>query len=152
LGSTLNAQIQAHAFRNTARHYQSSLQAALFADNIPVKVYTQLIEDVHRGLPTLHRYLKLRQRMLGVDRLRYEDLYAPIVSGEMRAFTPDDAMALVLRTVAPLGDEYVATLKGGFADRWTDWYPSEGKRSGAYSTMVYGLHPFQLQNFTGRYA
>jgi len=152
LGSTLNAQIQAHAFRNTARHYKSSLEAALFADNIPVKVYTQLIDDVHRGLPTLHRYLKLRQRMLGVDRLRYEDLYAPIVSGEMRAFTPDDAMALVLRTVAPLGDAYVATLKGGFADRWTDWYPSEGKRSGAYSTMVYGLHPFQLQNFTGRYA
>lgn len=152
LGSTLNAQVQAHVFRNTARHYQSSVEAALFGDNIPVKVYTQLVDDVHRGLPTLHRYLKLRQRMLGVDRLRYEDLYAPIVAQQTRAFSPADATELVLRAVAPLGSDYVATLKGGLTARWTDWYPSEGKRSGAYSTMVYGLHPFQLQNFTGRYA
>ena len=111
LGSTLNAQVQAHVFRNTARGYRSSVEAALFADNIPVKVYTQLIDDVHRGLPTLHRYLKLRQRMLGVDRLRYEDLYAPIVMQGTRTFSPGDATALVLRAVAPLGDEYVATLK-----------------------------------------
>ena len=152
LGATLNAQVQAHVFRNNARHYESSVEAALFSDNIPVRVYTQLIDDVHRGLPTLHRYLTLRQRMLGVDRLRYEDLYAPIVEETApRSFTPEAAMALVLRAVAPLGEDYVATLRAGFADRWTDWYPSEGKRSGAYSTMVYGLHPFQLQNFTGRY-
>ena len=151
LGTTLNAQVQTHVFRQTARKYSSSLEAALFSDNVPVKVYSQLIDDVHRGLPTLHRYLKLRQKMLSVDRLRYEDLYAPIVSSYTRAFTPEEAMAIVIRAVAPLGDEYGATLKTGFAERWTDWYPSPGKRSGAYSTMVYGLHPFQLQNFTGQY-
>src|SRR5947209_14007104 len=89
--------------------------------------------------------------MLGVDRLRYEDLYAPIVNEAPRNFSVNDATALVLRAVTPLGDEYVTTLKGGLADRWTDWFPSEGKRYGAYSTMIYGLHPFQLQSFTGRY-
>ncbi|HEY3181133.1 MAG TPA: oligoendopeptidase F [Casimicrobiaceae bacterium] len=151
LGTTLNAQVQAHVFRNAARRYKSSLEAALFVDNIPVSVYTQLIADVHRGLPTLHRYLKLRGQMLGVDRLRYEDLYASIVAQYTRAFTPEEATELTLRAVAPLGDEYVSTLKGGLANRWTDWFPSEGKASGAYSAMVYGLHPFQLQNFTGRY-
>jgi oligoendopeptidase F len=151
LGTTLNAQVQTHAFRKSARKYDSSLQAALFRDNVPVKVYAQLIDDVHRGLPTLHRYLRLHQKMLGVDRLRYEDLYAPIVGSYTLAFAPEEAMTLVLRAVAPLGDEYGSALKTGFAERWTDWYPSPGKRSGAYSTMVYGLHPFQLQNFTGQY-
>ena len=152
LGTTLNAQIQSHAFMRTARNYESSLHAALFRDNIPVKVYEQLIGDAHRHLPTLHRYLALRQRMLGVERLRYEDLYVPITGSYTRTFTPDEASALVLRAVAPLGDDYVAVLEGGLRSRWTDWYPSTGKRSGAYSTMVYGLHPFQLQNFTGQWA
>lgn len=151
LGTTLNAQVQTHVFRKNARKYSSSLEAALFRDNVPVKVYAQLLDDVHRGLPTLHRYLKLRQKMLGVDHVRYEDLYAPIVGDYIRTFTADEAMALVLRAVAPLGDEYGTTLRNGFAGRWTDWYPSPGKRSGAYSTMVYGLHPFQLQNFIGQY-
>ena len=151
LGTTLNAQIQTHAFRQTSRKYSSSLEAALFRDNVPVKVYTQLIDDVHRALPTLHRYLKLRQRIIGVERLRYEDLYVPLVTERARMYAPEEAMAIVLRSVAPLGDEYSNALTQGLATRWTDWYPSTGKRSGAYSTMVYGLHPFQLQNFTGKY-
>jgi oligoendopeptidase F len=152
LGTTLNAQVQSHAFRKTARKFGSALEAALFEDNIPVGVYTQLISDARRQLPTLHRYLRLRQRMLGVDRLRYEDLYASIAPAYTRTFTPAEAASLVVRAVAPLGPDYVAALDGGLRARWTDWYPSSGKRSGAYSTMVYGLHPFQLQNFTGKYA
>ncbi len=151
LGTTLNAQIQSYAFQRTARKYGSSLEAALFSDNIPVNVYTQLVKDAHRHLPTLHRYLALRQRMLGVERLRYEDLYVPLVDDSSRAFTPDEATALVVRAVAPLGADYGAALAEGLRGKWTDWYPSTGKRSGAYSTMVYGLHPFQLQNFTGKY-
>ena len=152
LGTALNAQIQSHAFQRTARKYESSLQAALFADNIPVGVYTQIVSDVHRQLPTLHRYLRLRQRMLGVEHLRYEDLYVPIVGAFERTFTPEEATTLVVRSVAPLGADYGAVLEAGLRARWTDWYPSTGKRAGAYSTMVYALHPFQLQNFTGKYA
>lgn len=152
LGSTLNAQTQAHEFQRVARHYGLSLEAALFDDNIPVAVYVHLIDDAHRALPTLRRYLELRRRMLGVERLRYEDMYAPLVGAHARKFTPDEATALVLRAVAPLGTQYGAVLAGGLHARWTDWYPAVGKLSGAYSRMVYGLHPFQLQNFTGRYA
>jgi len=152
LGTTLNAQIQTHEFQRVARHYGSALEAALFEDNIPIAVYTRLIDDAHRSLPTLRRYLDLRRRMLGVDRLRYEDLYAPLVGADTRTFSADDAIGLVLRAVAPLGAQYEAVLAEGLRGRWTDWYPAPGKRSGAYSTMVYGLHPFQLQNFTGRYS
>jgi oligoendopeptidase F len=152
LGATLNGQIQAHAFRKTARNFGSSLEASLFEDNIPVGVYTQLVADVHRHLPTLHRYLRLRARLLGLADLRYEDLYTPIVPTYARTFTPDEAATLVVRAVAPLGREYASALEAGLAARWTDWYPAPGKRSGAYSAMVYGLHPFQLQNFTGKYA
>jgi oligoendopeptidase F len=151
LGTTLNAQIQAHEFQRVARHYASAVEAALFEDKIPVAVYANLIDDAHRALPTLRRYLELRRRMLGVDRLRYEDLYAPLVGNDARTFTSDEAIALVLRAMRPLGAQYGAVLADGLHARWTDWYPATGKLSGAYSTMVYGLHPFQLQNFTGRY-
>lgn len=151
LGTTLDAQVRSHAFERTARKYESSLQAALFEDNIPPGVYSQLIRDAHRQLPTLHRYLRLRQRMLGIDHLRYEDLYVPIIGDYPRTFTPEEATSLVVRAVAPLGAEYRSVLESGLHAKWTDWYPATGKRSGAYSTMVYGLHPFQLQNFTGRY-
>ena len=151
LGTSLNAQVQAHVFQARTRKFASSLEASLFSDNIPTKAYTQLLSDLHANLPTLHRYLKLRQRMMGVDRLGYEDLYAPIVGSYDRTFSPEEAEALTLEAVAPLGKDYVAGLKTGFENGWVDWFPKTGKRSGAYSTSVYGLHPFQLQNFTGLY-
>jgi len=106
---------------------------------------------VHANLPTLHRYLKLRQRIMGVDQLRYEDLYAPIVKRVELRYSPEQAKDLVLKAVAPLGPKYVADLKKGFADRWMDFMPTTGKKSGAYSTGAYGVHPYQLQNFTGLY-
>ena len=151
LGTSLNAQVQAHVFYARTRRFGSSLEASLFADNVPTKAYTQLLADLHANLPTLHRYLKLRQRMMGIDRLGYEDLYAPIVPSYDRTFTPEEAEALTLEAVAPLGADYVAALRRGLGSGWVDWFPRTGKRSGAYSTTVYGLHPFQLQNFTGLY-
>jgi len=150
-GAALNAQMQAHIFDRDVHKYSSCLENALFGDNIPPKVYTQLLDDVHANLPTLHRYLKLRQRMMGLKDLRYEDLYAPIVSEVKMNFTPEDAMKATLEAVAPLGRAYVDTLAKGFNSRWIDWLPSTGKSSGAYSTGAYGVHPFQLQNFTGLY-
>ena len=150
-GAALNAQVQGQIFDRDVHQYTSCLEAALFGDNIPTRVYTQLLDDVHANLPTLHRYLRLRQRMMGLDQLRYEDLYAPIVKDVDLRFTPEEAMATTLDALAPLGAAYVDTLERGFASRWVDWMPTTGKSSGAYSTGVYGVHPYQLQNFTGLY-
>jgi oligoendopeptidase F len=150
-GAMLNAGVKTHVFNKDVRKFDSCVQAALFANNVPVPVYTQLIADVHANLPTLHRYLKLRQRMMGLSDLRYEDLYAPLVKSVDLKFTPEQAQEMVVKACAPLGPDYVAALQKGFVDRWVDWLPSTGKRSGAYSTGVYGVHPYQLQNFTGLY-
>jgi oligoendopeptidase F len=151
LGTTLNAHIKTHMFNKDVRKFGSCLQAALFDANIPPVVYKQLIADVHANLPTLHRYLKLRQRMMGVEQLGYEDLYAPIVKEVDLKYTPEEAMKLVLDSITPLGEQYVKDLKNGFDSRWVDFMPTTGKRSGAYSTGVFGVHPYQLQNFTGLY-
>ena len=150
-GAALNAQVQAHIFDMTVHHYKSCLEDALFSGNIPPRVYTQLLDDVHANLPTLHRYLKLRRRMMGLKQLRYEDVYAPLVKEVDLHYTPEQAMKVVLEAVAPLGTDYVATLHKGFESRWIDWMPTTGKSSGAYSTGAYGVHPYQLQNFTGLY-
>ena len=149
LATTLNAQVQGHVFTKDVRRFPSSLEAALFDYNIPTSVYTQLIADVHTNLPTLHRYLKLRQKIMGLPQLGYEDLYAPIVARVDLKFTPEEARKLTLDSFAPLGSSYVGTLAGGYDAGWVDFMPSTGKSPGAYSTMVYGVHPYQLLNFTG---
>jgi len=151
MGSTLAATVKAHLFDKRIRHFDSALEASLFQDNIPPAVYKQLLADVHRSLPTLHRYLALRKRMLGVDVLRYQDLYVPLVANVDMKFDPDQARAITLETLAPLGKEYTEAMRHGFDSGWTDYLPSTGKRSGAYSTGVYGVHPFQLLNFNGHY-
>jgi len=151
MGATLAATVKSHLFYKRVHHFDSALQAALFQDNIPTSVYTQLLSDVHRSLPTLHRYLALRKRMLGLDVLRYQDLYVPLVSSVDMRFDPDQARAITLETLAPLGKEYLEAMRHGFESGWTDYLPSTGKRSGAYSTGVYGVHPFQLLNFNGHY-
>jgi oligoendopeptidase F len=150
-GTMLNAHVKSHVFDKEVRKFDSCLAAALFGSNIPTAVYHQLLSDVHANLPTLHRYLKLRQRMMGLDELRYEDLYAPIVKKVDLKFTPEETQELVVAAVAPLGPDYQATLRRSFVERWVDWMPSTGKRSGAYSTGIYDVHPYQMLNFTGLY-
>ncbi len=153
MGATLYAHVKAHLFTKKVRGFASALEAALFQNAIPPTVYRQLLTDVRRSLPTLHRYLALRKRMLGVDVLRYQDLYVPMVPKVDMSFSPDQARAITLDAVAPLGEEYAAALRKGFESRWTDYLPSIGKRAGAYSinTGVYGVHPYQLLNFNGKY-
>uniref|UniRef100_A0A832HYV6 Oligopeptidase F n=1 Tax=Eiseniibacteriota bacterium TaxID=2212470 RepID=A0A832HYV6_UNCEI len=151
IGTTLDAQVKAHLFEKNVRNFGSCLEAALFPANIPTAVYRQLVKDVNENLPTLHRYLRLRQRMMGVERLGYEDLYAPIVKSVELRFTPEQAHEIVVQAVAPLGPQYVAVIERGQRERWIDYMPSTGKRSGAYSTGAYGVHPYQLLNFTGLY-
>jgi oligoendopeptidase F len=150
-GSALNGRLKAYAFDKNVRNYNSSLEAVLFTDNIPANVYTQLIRDAHANLPTLHRYLKLRQRMLGLKQLRYEDLYAPLVASADRPYTPEETQELVLEAVQPLGEEYVNELHRGLESGWVDWYPSTGKQSGAYSGGSYRTSPYLLMNFGGTY-
>jgi oligoendopeptidase F len=151
-GTTMNGEVQKVQFYRKARKYESALVSALDGPNIPVSVYTNLVEGVNRSLPVFHRYLKLRQQILGVDQLHYYDLYAPLVGSVKLDYTPEEAQALVLGAVAPLGAEYQATIKRAFKDRWIDLMPSDGKRSGAYSNGgAYDVHPYMLINYNGKY-
>jgi oligoendopeptidase F len=152
-GTTMNSSIQRALFYSKARKYASTLEASLDHYNIPLSVYTRLIDGVHRHLPTFHRYLRLRKRMLEISGdLHYYDLYAPLVASVNLRYTPDQAQHHVVTAMRPLGTDYVSVLKRAFAERWLDWYPAEGKRSGAYSNGgAYDVHPYILLNYLGQY-
>lgn len=152
-GSTLNGQVQSNEFYASARHYGSALESALDASAIPTSVYTRLVDGVNQALPTFHRYLQLRKRMMRLNELHYYDLYAPLVPSVDLTYTPEEAEKHVLAALAPLGTDYVAAVKRAFTERWIDLLPSEGKRSGAYSNgSAYDVHPYMLINFNGKYA
>jgi oligoendopeptidase F len=152
-GTTMNSSVQKSLFYARSRKYSSNLEAALDGPNIPVSVYTRLVDGVNRHLPTFHRYLALRKRMMGVnDDLHYYDLYAPLVASVDLRYTPEEAQKHVIAAMAPLGTEYQNVLRRAFSERWLDWYPTEGKRSGAYSNGgAYDVHPYMLLNYLGQY-
>jgi oligoendopeptidase F len=151
-GTTMNGEVQKVRLEATARKYPSDLAYALDGSNVPTAVYSRLIEGVHRNLPVFHRYLRLRQRMLGVDQLHYYDLYAPLVDSVKLEYTPEQAEQLVLDAVAPLGTDYQSVVRRAFNNRWIDLLPSEGKVSGAYSDgAAYDVHPYMLINYNGKY-
>ena len=153
-GTTMNASVQKASFFATSRRYASNLEMALDGPNIPVSVYTRLIDGVNRHLPTFHRYLRLRKRMMGLtDALHYYDLYAPLVADVNLRYTPEEAEAHVLAAVAPLGSDYVV---GGAARvcraAGSTSIRPPGKRSGAYSNGgAYDVHPYMLLNYLGQY-
>ncbi|MGH9255706.1 MAG: oligoendopeptidase F [Vicinamibacterales bacterium] len=153
LGTTINSSVQKALFYAKARKYNSTLEWSLDRSNIPVSVYRRLIEGVNTHLPTFHRYLRLRKRMMGIaDDLHYYDLYAPLVASVNLRYTPEEAQQLVLAASVPLGSDYVLVLRRAFAERWLDWYPAEGKRAGAYSNGgAYDVHPYILLNYLGQY-
>ncbi len=152
LGATMTANVQAAQFRAKARRYDSTLAAALDGPNVPPTVYKALVDGVDKHLPSFHRYLKLRARILGVDQLHYYDLYAPLVADVPLKYTVEQAQSEVKASLAPLGDDYVATLDQAFRDRWIDYYPTQGKRAGAYMNPgAYDVHPYLLLNFNGQY-
>jgi len=151
-GTTINSEVQKVQFFRKARKYDSALEASLNGPNIPISVYTNLIDGVNRNLTAFHRYLKLRKRMLGVEQLHYYDLYAPLVASVKLEYTPEAAEKIVVDAVAPLGLEYQGVIKRAYDERWIDLLPSGGKLSGAYSNGgAYDVHPYMLINFNGKY-
>ena len=151
LGQTLDTHVKTHVFEAKARQYDSALHAALSGPNIPVAVYRTLIAATHRHLPALHRYFRLRERMLGVEDLAYYDIYPPLVASE-REFDLEESRQLALVSAAPLGNAYVDLLREGLTGNWMHVYPQQGKASGAYMYgAVYDVHPYLLLNYNGAY-
>lgn len=143
--AVLASQVKCLTFRARARNYDSTLQAALDGNEVPVEVYKQLIEAVHENMGHMYRYVKLRKRLLGVDELHAYDLYAPIVSDIEVKIPFEQAKQEVFDSLAPMGEDYRAIFKEGIDNRWIDVYENEGKRSGAYSAGA-KVHPFVLLN------
>jgi len=149
LGANLGGKVKKDWVYAKNRKYSSSLEAALNSDNLPVSVYTTLIGQVNNHLPTLHRFLDLKKRMLDVDELHYYDLYVPLVEKVDMSFTVEEGQKVLLDALTPLGDEYVTVLQKSYDDRWIDYMPTVGKRSGAYSNGgAYDFHPYILMNWT----
>ena len=144
----LNAQNKQLKFFADARKYPSAFDAALNRTNVPTSVYRNLIEAVHQNADIMHRYIRLRKKLLGVDQLHFYDVYTPLVA-DVDAYIPfEEAKQTVYESLAPLGEDYRRILKEGFENRWIDVYQNEGKRSGAYSAGA-GVHPYVLLNYTG---
>lgn len=151
-GTQLNGELNKNLFYKNVRKYSSCLESSLDRNNIPGSVYRKLIENVNNNLDTLHRYFRLRQRMLGVDQLHFYDIYVSLVKEVDLTYNYDEAQEVVTRSLEVLGDEYAHALKQAFTQRWIDVYPTQGKRSGAYMDgIAYDVHPYILLNFKGKY-
>lgn len=150
LAATASANVKRDIFYKNQRKFNSSLEKSLFADNVPVKVYDNLIDTIHRRLDLMHRYIKIRKKALGLDELHMYDIYVPLVKDYDKKVSYEEAQTLVLEGLSPMGKEYVDILKQGFNSGWIDVYENRGKTGGAYSWGCYGTHPYVLLNFQGK--
>lgn len=144
----LDAQNKQQKFFATARKYGSAREAAMDRTNVPVSVYDNLIEAVHQNMDKMHRYVRLRKKLLGVEELHFYDVYTPLLKDEPAKIPFAQAKQTVYDALYPLGDGYRAILKEGFENRWIDVYENQGKRGGAYSAGT-KVHPFVLLNYSG---
>jgi oligoendopeptidase F len=148
LAAALGYSVKADVFRARARHYPSALEAALFPDDVPVRVYDSLIQSVRANLAPLFRYYDFRRRVLGLRELHHYDTYVPLVPEIQTKFSFAEAIEMVLNALAPLGKEYVRVLAEGLRSRrWCDRYENKGKRSGAFSSGSYSAPPYILMNY-----
>ena len=147
LAATLSGSNERDAYAAKVRHYPSAVEAALFADNVPIAVYDQLIAAVHSHLPAVHRYYDLRKRILGLDAIHHYDCYVPLVPELEQRHSWNDAVRVVIESLAPLGGDYTTRLEQGLLGRWCDRYPNAGKQSGAFSSGTYDSDPYILMNF-----
>ena len=147
LAATLSGSIQKDIYYSRARGYQSALEQALFADNVPTAVYDNLIASVRSNLPSLYKYYDLRKRKMGLDQIHQYDTYVPILSDIEVEHSWDEAVEVVCHSLSPLGQEYVDVLRDGLVGRWCDRYPNQGKQSGAFSYGTYDGNPYIMMNF-----
>ena len=146
--ATLNAQNKQLKFFAEARKYENAFERSLDRTNVPTSVYLNLIEAVHNNVDKMHRYVRLRKKLLGVDQLHFYDIYTPLVADADRKIPYGEAKQTIYDALHPLGEDYRAILKEGFENRWIDVYQNTGKRSGAYSAGAQ-VHPFVLMNYSG---
>jgi oligoendopeptidase F len=152
VGAILNSHLQNQVAMSKARKYDSVLQRELFQDNLPPEVYHTLVREVNAALPTLHRYFRLRARMLGVDQMRYYDIYPPLVSLDKK-FDIETSKRITLDAMSELGDDWVEMQTAAMNERWMHVYPQRGKRSGAYmQPSAYDVHPYLLLNHNDDYS
>lgn len=146
IAAALSANINKNAFYSRVRKYPSVLEMSLYGDNIPKEVYTNLIDTIHESLPLMHRYMKLRQKLMGVDELHMYDLFAPLVEEYKLDISFEEAKTITKEGLKPLGEDYLTALQEGYDNGWIDVYENENKRTGAYSWGSYGTHPYVLLN------
>ena len=148
IAATLNGAVQRDLYFARARRFDSCLEASLFPDNLPLSVYTNLVETINKNLSVQHRWAALRKKVLEVDELHVYDLYQPLVTAVDKEIEYDDGVDMIVEALAPLGREYCDAMRRGFASRWIDVYETKGKRSGAYSWGSYDTQPYILLNYT----
>ena len=149
VAATYESNLKQACFFAKTRKYSSSREFYLSGNEIPEAVYDNLLKTVEERMDLLHRYVKIRKEMLGVEELHMYDLYVPLVADYDEKVTYEEAQQLILEGLKPLGEEYLGILKKGFESRWIDVYENQGKRSGAYSNGVYGVHPYVMMSFNG---
>ena len=147
IASLYSGSVNQDVFESRARGYKSSLEAALFGNKVPETVYRNLIDCVHKNLPTLHKYYKLRKKILGVEELRHYDVYVSLVKDAESVIPYEEAVEICRNALAPLGKEYTDTLCDGLLNGWADRYENKGKRSGAFSSGSYIGYPYILLNY-----
>ena len=147
--SAYRAQVKTAVTEARLRGYGSSREMSLSKNNIPLSVYDNLIESVHRHLNLMYRYLAIRKKLLSVDELHYYDVYAPLSKGSNKQYTYKQAQQMVLEAVSPLGKEYQKKVQQAFDEKWVDVYPNVGKSNGAYSSGTYHSNPYIMMNFNG---
>ena len=151
-GELTNAKLNMDLFNSRTRGYSDCLEMTLEPNNIPVTVFHNLIDSANKNLDKFHRYLKIRKRLLGVDTLNYTDLSVPTFTGVDLNYDLEEAKEIILESLKPMGKMYTTIIEKSFENRWIDFYPTPGKRSGAYSDFgAYAEHPYILMNYNGRY-
>ena len=147
LAASLHGSVQKDVYYARVRGYDSCLQQALFADNIPATVYDNLISTVRMHLPTLYKFYDLRRRKMGLDKIHHYDTYVPIVSDIKKHHSWDEAVEVITNSLAPLGHDYCEVLRCGLSGRWCDRYPNKNKQSGAFSYGSYDGDPYIMMNY-----
>ena len=152
MGATLASEVQSNLFTSRVRNHDGVLAHNLFDDGLPSSIYNQLVAQVNEALPIFHRYLKLRGRMLGIEDLRYYDIYPPLVEVDTGVFDLERSKEITFEALRPFGEEYLNLLEYGLAQDWMHSHPQPGKRSGAYMNgSIYDAHPFVLLNHNDDY-